>query len=90
MALTAVMAWTKLNTRVATIAGRSSGNTTRNRVVAERPPSVSEASSRLLSICARDARPARVPTGMLRNTKQITRISPVPVISIGGTLNATM
>ena len=32
--------------------------------------------------------PERTPTGMLRNTKQMTRISPVPVSSMGGTLNA--
>ena len=34
--------------------------------------------------------PARTPTGMLRKTLQTTRISAVPVISIGGTLNARM
>ena len=34
--------------------------------------------------------PARTPTGMLRNTLQTTRIIAVPVISIGGTLNARM
>ena len=59
-------------------------------VVKPRAPSVVDASSRLLSICAIDAMPARTPTGMLRNTLQTTRISAVPVISIGGTLNARM
>ncbi len=32
--------------------------------------------------------PARTPTGMLRKTLHTTRISAVPVISIGGTLKA--
>ena len=59
-------------------------------VVNPRAPSVVDASSRLLSICAIDAMPARTPTGMLRKTLQTTRISAVPVISIGGTLNARM
>ena len=36
------------------------------------------------------AMPARTPTGMLRKMKQITRITPVPVSSSGGTLNARM
>ena len=53
-------------------------------------PSVSEASSRLLSSWLIDAMPARTPTGMLRKMKQITRMMPVPVSSIGGTLNARM
>ena len=34
--------------------------------------------------------PERTPTGMLRNTKQITKMAAVPVNSIGGTLKATM
>ena len=51
---------------------------------------VAEASSRLLSIWLSAAKPALTPTGMLRNTKQITKIKPVPVSSNGGTLNATM
>jgi hypothetical protein len=34
--------------------------------------------------------PARTPTGMLRNTKHMTRIEAVPVSSIGGTLKARM
>ena len=72
------------------MAGRSRGSTTRRRVVAERAPSVSDASSRLLSIWLRAAMPARTPTGMLRNTKHMTRTKPVPVISIGGTLKARM
>ena len=72
------------------IAGRSSGTTTRRSVVAERAPSVCEASSSDLSICESVATPARTPTGMLRNTKQMTRIAAVPVSSIGGTLKARM
>ena len=52
--------------------------------------SVFAASSRLRSICAIDAMPARTPTGMLRNTLHATRMIAVPVISIGGTLNARM
>ena len=60
------------------------------RLSAERAPSVCEASSSDLSICESAATPARTPTGMLRNTKQMTRIAAVPVISIGGTLNARM
>ena len=35
-----------------------------------------------------EAIPARTPTGMLRKIKLTTRIMPVPVSSIGGTLNA--
>ena len=72
------------------IAGRSSGRITRRTVAAERAPSVSEASSRLLSIWLKVAMPARTPTGMLRNTKHITSTKAVPVISIGGTLKARM
>ncbi len=72
------------------MAGRSSGSTMRRTVVKDRAPSVSDASSRDLSIWLRVAMPARTPTGMLRNTKQITRIRPVPVSSNGGTLNARM
>ncbi len=34
--------------------------------------------------------PARTPTGMFRKTKATTRMMPVPVSSIGGTLNARM
>ncbi len=56
--------------------------------VKPRAPSVADASSRLRSICVIAAIPARTPTGMLRKTLQRTRISAVPVISIGGTLNA--
>jgi hypothetical protein len=59
-------------------------------VVNERAPSVREASSRLLSIWLKVAMPERTPTGMLRNTKHITRMKPVPVISMGGTLKARM
>jgi hypothetical protein len=72
------------------MAGRISGSMTRRMVVKVRAPSVSEASSRLLSICDSDAMPERTPTGMLRNTKQITRMAAVPVSSIGGTLKAMM
>ena len=57
-------------------------------VAKDRAPRVSEASSRLRSIWLMEAMPARTPTGMLRNTKQITMIIAVPVISIGGTLKA--
>ena len=53
-------------------------------------PSVSDASSRLRSIWLRLARPARMPTGMLRNTKAITMIVPVPVSETGGMLKARM
>ena len=63
---------------------------TRRRVVKPRAPSVTDASSRLLSIWLIDAMPARTPTGMLRKTKHTMRTIPVPVISIGGTLNARM
>ena len=34
--------------------------------------------------------PARMPTGMFRNTKAITMMIAVPVISIGGVLKARM
>ena len=87
---TAVMARTKLYTIAATSAGRSSGSTTRRMVVKVRAPRVREASSSDLSIWLNVAIPARTPTGMLRKTKQMTRITPVPVSSIGGTLNARM
>src|ERR1700675_313327 len=86
----AVMARTKLYTSAATTAGLSRGSSTRRRVVRPRAPSVVEASSRLLSIWAIDAIPARTPTGILRNTLQITSTIAVPVISIGGTLKARM
>ena len=59
-------------------------------MVKPRAPSTVDASSRLLSIWLIAAIPARTPTGMLRNTLQTMRISAVPVISIGGTLNARM
>ena len=90
MALMAVMLRTKLYTNADRIAGRISGRVMRRNVVHELAPRVSEASSRLLSICDSDAMPERTPTGMLRNTKQITNIAAVPVSSIGGTLNAMM
>ncbi len=70
------------------IAGRNSGRITRRNVVKVRARSISDASSRLRSIWLIAAMPARTPTGMLRKTKQTTRISPVPVSSIGGTLKA--
>ena len=72
------------------MAGRSSGKTTLQAVVQELAPRVSEASSRLLSNWLMAAMPARTPTGMLRNMKHSTRITPVPVSSIGGTLKARM
>ena len=71
-------------------AGFSSGSRMVRSVVKPRAPSTVEASSRLLSIWLIAAIPARTPTGMLRKTLQTTRISAVPVISIGGTLNASM
>ena len=86
----AVMLRTKLYTSADRMAGRISGSVMRRNVVQELAPSVSEASSRLYSICDREVRLDRTPTGMLRNTKQITRIAAVPVSSIGGTLNAMM
>ena len=52
--------------------------------------SVSDASSRLLSSWLIEAMPARTPTGMFRNTNEMIRMMPVPVISIGGALNARM
>ena len=72
------------------MAGRSSGRITRRRVAKLPWRSVSEHSSRLLSIWLMVARPARIDTGMLRKTKQMTRMRPVPVSSIGGTLKARM
>src|SRR4029079_15718254 len=81
---------TKLYTSAAMTAGLSSGSSTRFNVVAPRAPSVVDASSRLRSICAIEAMPARTPTGMLRNTLQTISTSAVPVISIGGTLKARM
>ena len=87
-ALMAVMLRTKLYTSADRMAGRISGSVMRRNVVQEFAPSVSDASSRLLSIWDSDAMPERTPTGMLRNTKQITRMAAVPVSSIGGTLNA--
>ena len=72
------------------MAGRSIGRMTRISVPNECEPSVSEASSRLRSIWLRLARPARMPTGMLRKAKAIAMIVPVPVSDTGGTLNARM
>ena len=43
-----------------------------------------------MSICDIAAIPARTPTGMLRKMLQTINTSAVPVISIGGTLNARM
>ena len=70
------------------MAGRKSGSTTLRNVCHEFAPSVSELSSRLRSICDMEATPARTPTGMLRKMKESTRMMPVPVISMGGTLKA--
>ncbi len=70
------------------MAGRSSGSTTWTSVCGALPRRVSEASSRLRSIWLIVAMPARTPTGMFLNTKQMTMIMAVPVISIGGTLKA--
>ncbi len=86
----AVMARTKLNTSAATMAGRSSGRMTRRTVVKVPAPRVSDASSRLLSSWLIEAMPARTPTGMLRKTKLMMRMMPVPVSSIGGMLKARM
>ncbi len=72
------------------MAGRSSGRITRRRVAKLPCRRVSEHSSRLLSIWLKVASPARIETGMFRNTKQMMRMRPVPVSSIGGTLKATM
>ena len=72
------------------MAGFSNGISTLRKVVAPLAPSVVEASSRLLSICAIEAMPARTPTGMLRKTLQAISTRAVPVISIGGTLEARM
>ena len=58
------------------------------KVCQELAPSVSEDSSRLRSICDIEATPARTPTGMLRKMNESTRMTPVPVSSIGGTLKA--
>ena len=70
------------------MAGFSSGRTTRRTVRRLAARRVSEASSRLLSIWLIAATPLRTPTGMLRKTKQATRIRAVPVISMGGRLKA--
>ena len=86
----AVIARTKLNTSAARIAGRSSGRITRRNVCQLLAPSVSELSSSDLSSCDIEAMPARTPTGMLRKMKLTTRMMPVPVSSIGGTLKARM
>src|SRR5437763_8320076 len=88
IAETVVIARTKLYTSAATTAGLRSGSNTVRKTVNPRAPSVVEASSRLLSICVIAAIPARTPTGMLRKMLQTTSTSAVPVISIGGTLNA--
>ena len=72
------------------MAGRSSGRMTRRTVPKVPWRSVSEHSSRLLSIWLIVAMPARMETGMLRKTKQMTRMMPVPVSWIGGTLKARM
>src|SRR6478609_4235115 len=87
---TVVIARTKLYTSAATTAGFSSGSSTVRSTVKPRAPSVTDASSRLLSIWVIDAMPARTPTGMLRKMLQTTRMIAVPVISMGGTLNARM
>ena len=50
--------------------------------------SMDEASSSDLSNCSKVALPARTPTGKLRKTKHNTINVPVPVNSIGATLNA--
>ena len=86
------MARTKLNTRAATIAGRSSGRMTLRTVVrAWRRGSEDDFVQALVELAHGDAMPARTPTGMLRKMKQTEPGSrPVPVISIGGTLKARM
>src|SRR5678815_1710801 len=87
---TVVIARTKLYTSAATTAGLRSGRSTVRSTVKPRAPSVTDASSRLLSIWVIDAIPARTPTGMLRKMLQTIRIIAVPVISMGGTLKARM
>ena len=70
--------------------GKLAGRITRRMVVAVPAPRVSDASSRLRSTWLRLAMPARMPTGMFRNTKAITMMIAVPVSWIGGVLKARM
>src|SRR5574337_965782 len=87
-ALMAVTDRTKLNTRAEIMAGRISGSTIRRTVVANDARNVTEASSSALSICASAAMPLRIPTGMFRKMKEITRMSAVPVSRNGDWLKA--
>ena len=87
-ALIAVIALTKLNTKAAIMAGLNRGSSTFRRVVQDLAPNVRDASSKLGSSWLIAAMPARMPVGMFRKMKHTTSITPVPVISIGGTLNA--
>src|SRR4051812_43125313 len=85
-ALTVVIARTKEYTSAVTMAGLTSGSTMRRSVREVEARSTDDASSRLRSSWLKAAAPERTPTGRLRNTKQITRMAAVPVISSGGTL----
>ena len=82
------MARTKLNTKAAIIAGFNKGKIIFFNVWKLDAFNVDEASSKWGSSWFIAAIPALTPTGIFLNTNEITRIIPVPVISIGGTLKA--
>ena len=90
IALTVVMARTKLVTKADNNAGFNSGNTIYHNVFQELPFKESEASSRDLSSCPKPAIAARIPIGKSRMTMEITTMMLVPVMYIGALLKARM
>ena len=80
IALTVVIARTKLVTRAESKAGFNKGKTIKQIVLKELPFNDKDASSKDLSNCPNPAIAARIPTGILRITIDKTTINAVPVI----------